>query len=114
MYIYKQHLYFVYIVTNHERTVLYIGVTNNIEARLSEHYFNKGNSKTFTGKYYCYNLVYFEEFQYINDAIAREKELKGWRREKKEELIKIKNPDWMFFNNSVCNHWPPKEKPDRY
>ena len=47
MYIYKQHLYFIYIVTNNENTVLYIGVTNNLESRLAEHYFNKGNPKTF-------------------------------------------------------------------
>jgi len=114
MYIYKQHLYFVYILTNHEKTVLYIGVTNNLESRLAEHYFNKGNPKTFAGKFYCYNLIYFEEFQYVNDAIAREKELKGWSRAKKERLIKAKNPDWMFLNKSACNHWPPKEKPKRF
>ena len=70
MYIYKQHLYFVYIVTNHEKTVLYIGVTNNLDSRLAEHYFNKGIPKTFAGKFYCYNLIYFEEFQYVNDAIC--------------------------------------------
>jgi putative endonuclease len=114
MYIYKQHLYFVYIVTNHERTVLYIGVTNNLELRLAEHYFNKGTSKTFAGKFYCYNLIYFEEFQYVNDAIAREKELKGWSRAKKEILIITKNPDWIFLNKSTCNQWPPKEKPNRF
>ena len=114
MYIYKQHLYFVYIVTNPERTVLYIGVTNNIDSPLAEHFFNKGNLKTFAGKFYCYNLIYFEEFQYINDAVAREKELKGWSRAKKEDLIKTKNPDWTFFNNIVCRSWPPKEKPGRY
>jgi len=114
MYIYKQHLYFVYIVTNHERTVLYIRVTNNLEPRLSEHYFNRGHRKTFAGRFYCYNLIYFEEFQYINDAIAREKELKAWRLEKKEALIKTKNPDWMFLNKSVCRFWPPKEEPGRY
>jgi len=73
MYIYRQHLYFVYIVTNSERTVLYPGVTNNLEQRLVEHYCNRGQKKTFAGKYYCYNLVYFEEFQYINDAIEHGK-----------------------------------------
>ena len=114
MYIYKIHLYFIYIVTNPERTVLYIGVTNNLDSRLTEHFFNKGKPKTFAGKFYCHNLVYFEEFQYINDAIAREKELKGWSRSKKEALIKTKNPDWTFLNNAVCRCWPPKEKPNRY
>jgi len=59
-------------------------------------------------------LIYFEEFQYVNDAIAREKELKGWRRPKKEALIKTKNPDWTFLNKVVCRQWPPKEKPDRF
>ena len=114
MYIYKIHRYFIYIVTNPERTVLYIGVTNNLDSRLAEHFFNKGNPKTFAGKFYCYNLVYFEEFQYINDAIAREKELKGWSRSKKEALIKTKNPDWTFLNHTICNYWPPKQKPDRF
>ena len=114
MYIYKQHLYFIYIVTNPERTVLYIGVTNNLEPRLAEHYFNRGNPKTFAGKFYCYNLIYYEEFQYINDAIAREKELKGWSRSKKEAIIRAKNPDWTFLNPTICRCWPPKEKPDRF
>src|SRR5258705_5585317 len=78
MYIYRQHEYYVYIVTNPERTVLYTGVTNNLPQRLIEHYTNRGQPKTFAGKYYCYNLIYFECFQYINDAIAKEKVIKGW------------------------------------
>jgi putative endonuclease len=109
MFIYNKHLYFVYIVTNTKSKVLYIGVTNNLDARLGEHYFNRGNPKTFAGKYYCYNLIYYEEFQYINDAIRREKELKGWRRDKKENLIKTKNPDWLFLNHDFCIHWPRKK-----
>ena len=75
MYIYKIHLYFIYIVTKPERTVLYTGVTNCLDSRLAVHYFNKGNPKTFAGKFYCYNLIYYEEFQFVNDAIAREKAL---------------------------------------
>lgn len=114
MYIYKQYLYFVYIVTNPERSVLYIGVTNNLESRLAEHYFNRGLPKTFAGKYFCCNLIYFEEFQYVNEAIAKEKELKGWSRKKKTALIRTKNPDWTFLNISFCNRWPPKEKPQRF
>ena len=114
MYINRPHLYYVYILTNPERAVLYIGVTNNLGPRLAEHYFNRGNSKTFAGKFYCYNLVYFEEFQYIHDAIAREKELKGWNRSKKDALIKTKNPEWTFLNTIICRHWPPTEKPDRF
>ena len=114
MYIYNKHLYYVYIVTNPERTVLYTGVTNNLPQRLIEHWVSRGNSKTFAGKYYCYNLVYFEEFQYVYNAIAREKEIKGWRRDKKLLLIDTRNPDWVFLNAQACEHWPPKETPRRY
>jgi putative endonuclease len=114
MYIYNRHLYYVYVVTNPERTVLYTGVTNNLSQRLMEHWLNRGTPKTFAGRYYCYNLIYFEEFPYVYNAIAREKELKGWRKEKKLELINTKNPDWFFLNAQVCGEWPPKETPRRY
>jgi putative endonuclease len=104
----RRHLYYIYIVTNPERTVLYTGVTNNLARRLGEHYLNRGDPKTFAGKYYCYNLVYYEEFYYILNAIAREKEIKGWSRKKKLNLIKSKNPDWTFLNRMICLEWPPK------
>jgi putative endonuclease len=71
--------YSVYITTNAERTVLYTGVTNDLATRLVEHYLNKGTSKSFAGKYFCYHLIYFERYENINDAIAREKEIKRWR-----------------------------------
>ncbi|MFI5154153.1 MAG: GIY-YIG nuclease family protein [Chitinophagales bacterium] len=100
--------YKVYIVTNAERTVLYVGVTNDLSQRLLEHYLNRGTLKSFAGKYFCYNLIFYEEFEYIDDAIAREKEIKGWRRKKKIELIDGMNPTWMFLNKEVCNIWPPK------
>jgi len=116
MYIFKQHNYYVYITTNPERTVLYTGVTNNLPQRLAEHWGNRGNPKTFAGKYYCYNLIFCEYFTYINNAIAREKEIKGWRRQKKLDLIKTTNPDLMFLNLSVCCTWPPENviKRERY
>jgi len=114
MYIYNQHQYYIYITTNPERTVLYTGVTNNLPQRLIEHWTNRGNPKTFAGKFYCYNLIYYEEFQYINNAIAREKEIKGWRKQKKLDLIKTMNPDWTFLNPSICNGWPPKETASRF
>jgi len=110
----SKHHYYIYIVTNPERSVLYVGVTNDLAQRLIEHYVNRGNTKTFAGKYYCYNLVYQEEFKYINDAIAREKEIKGWRREKKLVLINTMNPTWAFLNKEVCDGWPPKEIPERF
>ena len=111
---YKKHQYYIYIVANPERTVLYTGVTNDLSQRLIEHWINKGNPKTFAGKYYCYNLIYYEDFKYINNAIAREKEIKGWRRQKKLDLIKTMNPDWTFLNPTICDGWPPKEIPTRF
>jgi putative endonuclease len=86
--------YYVYITTNPDKTVLYVGVTNDIERRLFEHHENKGKRETFAGRYFCYNLIWFEHFFDINEAIMREKEIKGWRREKKELLIAKSNPDW--------------------
>jgi len=87
------HLYYVYITTNPRKTTFYTGVTNDLIRRLSEHRANRGNQKKFAGKYYCYKLVYFEIFDKIEDAIAREKEIKNLSREKKLELIKAKNPN---------------------
>ena len=114
MYLFNKHLYYVYIVTNPERSVLYIGMTNNLGRRLEEHYANRGNSKSFAGKYYFYGFIYYEEFQYVTDAMAREKELKGWRREKKENLIRTKNRDMTFLNALFCIHWPPKKVVKRF
>ena len=94
----RQHNYYVYIVTNPAKTVLYTGVTNDLDARIAEHYFNRGNPKTFAGKYYCYNLLYQEHYQYVDIAIEREKEIKGWTRKKKLELIKKENPELKVLN----------------
>ena len=89
---------FVYILTNKNKTVLYVGVTNNLERRVAEHKEDaEGPRKSFCGRYNCYFLVYYEEFQNPLDAIAREKELKKWRREKKDSLITSDNPNWDFI-----------------
>ncbi|MDZ7900927.1 MAG: GIY-YIG nuclease family protein [Arcicella sp.] len=93
----KQHNYFVYIVTNPRKTVLYTGVTNNLQVRMQQHFENRGNPKIFAGKYYCYNLLHFEYYQYIQHAIEREKEIKLMMRDKKEALINEHNPDWNFI-----------------
>ncbi len=93
--------FYVYITTNPIKTVLYIGVTNNLRRRLSEHIENKGNKNSFAGKYYCHNLVYYEHFTHIDYAIRREKELKKWSREKKNALILSSNPEWKFLNDEV-------------
>ena len=96
----KQHNYFVYILTNLYKTVLYICVTNNLEVRVAQHCAG-ANHRSFTKKYQCFYLVHYECYQYINDAIAREKELKGWSRAKKEILIRQENPNWKFLNEEI-------------
>jgi len=93
------HNYFVYILTNKNKTVLYIGVTNDIIKRLYEHK-NSLNKKSFTKRYNVFYLIYFERFENINDAIDREKEIKGWKRKKKEDLINSINPEWKFLNDT--------------
>ncbi|HBO08016.1 MULTISPECIES: GIY-YIG nuclease family protein [Bacteroides] len=82
--------YCIYIMSNSNRTVLYIGVTNNLYRRYNEH--KSGKIEGFTKKYSCHILLYYEEFQNIEYAIAREKSLKGWSRSKKDNLIREKNP----------------------
>ena len=89
--------YYVYITTNPGKTVLYTGVTNNLKRRIYEHYNNRGNKKSFAGKYYCYKLIYFEYYTDIRQAIEREKEIKNMNRAKKEDLINVKNPKWNFL-----------------
>jgi putative endonuclease len=95
----RDHNYFVYMITNKNKTVLYIGVTNDLQRRTYEH--ENGLLPGFTKKYNCHYLIYFEHFQNIDDAIAREKVIKKWRREKKENLINEFNADWKFLNNEV-------------
>ncbi|MEP7165783.1 MAG: GIY-YIG nuclease family protein [Ferruginibacter sp.] len=97
------HNYFVYIVTNKNKTVLYTGVTNDLYRRLFEHEESSKPfyHKSFAGHYNAYFLLHYERFEYIEHAIAREKEIKGWRRSKKEALIKTGNPDWKFINDEI-------------
>ena len=92
-----QNTYYVYFLTNCNKKVLYFGVTNNLSRRLSEHL--EGKQSGFTKKYNCNILVYYEEFDYINNAILREKEIKSWRREKKNILIENFNPNWESLNH---------------
>jgi len=99
----KDHTYYVYILTNPSKTVLYIGVTNSLTTRLIQHFENRGKKKTFAGRYSCYQLIYYEVYQYINEAIAREKQLKRWSRKKKETLINKENPNWNFLNANFIN-----------
>ena len=82
--------YYVYILTNWNNRVMYIGVTNNLKRRISEHRLE--TVEGFTRKYHVHKLVYYEAMTDIRDAIAREKELKGWTRAKKNALVMEKNP----------------------
>lgn len=86
------HTYYVYILTNVKRNVMYIGVTNDLERRVSEH--RNGEGGAFTRRYRVSTLVYVEEFQFVDEAIAREKQIKGWRRSKKDALVETANPSW--------------------
>ncbi|WP_413669396.1 GIY-YIG nuclease family protein [Mucilaginibacter sp. Mucisp86] len=95
----KLHQYYVQIITNQANTVLYVGVTNDIKNRISEHKLKI--FKGFTAMYNCNKLVYFEDFQWIQDAIAREKQLKAGSRQKKIDLIIADNPLW----NDLSDGW---------
>jgi putative endonuclease len=85
---------YVYILTNPIRTVLYIGMTNDLQRRLQEHSAGLGDTGKFTGRYQADLLVYFELCPNATQAIALEKQLKGWARAKKEGLINLFNPTW--------------------
>jgi putative endonuclease len=93
---------FVYILTNKHKTTLYVGVTDNMAERLAKHYEGRGDKTTFTGRYNCFYLVYYEEHLQMLIAIAREKEFKKWRRSKKIALINSFNPEWRFLNDEFC------------
>jgi len=85
--------YYVYLLTNWNNRVMYVGVTNNLERRIYEH--KNKLVKGFTEKYNVNKLVYFEVTGDVMAAIAREKEIKKWRREKKDALVNATNPEWV-------------------
>ena len=95
------HNYYVYIITNKIKTVLYVGFTSNLKDRLYYHSNPEANSKHFSHKYNCKYLIYLEHYQCAETAIKREKQLKKWNRKKKEYLISIKNSSWNFLNDEL-------------
>jgi putative endonuclease len=98
----KTGRYYVYITTNQHRTVLYTGVTNDITRRCQEHLHNALYNRTaFTGRYQAFYLLYYEIFASITTAIKREKEIKGWKRSRKLDLINSTNPDLVFLNDLI-------------
>lgn len=84
--------YHVYILASRTRGATYIGVTGNLDRRIIDH--ANGAGSDYCAKWNITRLVYFEEFQHIDDAIRREKQLKSWKRQWKFELIETENPDW--------------------
>ena len=86
-------MYYIYILTNKSNSVLYIGMTGDLRRRVYEH--NIGIIDGFSKKYNTKKLVYFEEYQSPQRAIAREKQLKKWTRKKKDLLIETTNPEWL-------------------
>src|SRR5438445_10791783 len=96
--------YYVYIMASRSR-VIYTGVTNDLARRVDEH--KRSLTPGFTSRYHITRLVYFEDFGDVRDAIAREKQLKGWVRSRKIELIEEKNPTW----GDLASQWitePPR------
>jgi putative endonuclease len=90
----------VYIMTNATHTVLYIGVTANLYTRVDDHK-NKRNPESFTAKYNCCKMVYYENYSKIEEAIAYEKSLKNWHREWKINLINKLNPTWKDLIDEI-------------
>ena len=109
------HQYWVYIITNKGRTVLYIGITNGLQRRIFEH--RTGQDKnSFAWNYQCWTLVYFETFKYVNQAIAREKQLKNWKRSWKDELIAKENPKLsdLSIGWDYTDWYDPKDPPQGF
>lgn len=88
----KEHRYWVYILVSNSLSAMYIGVTNDLGRRVAEH--RAGIGSEFVKTYKVSRLVYAEEFEQVEEAIAREKQLKGWKRVRKNELVRAANPNW--------------------
>jgi putative endonuclease len=114
----REHRYFVYIMASKSRR-LYTGVTNNVERRVAQH--NRGEIKGFTQQFKINRLVYYEQFQFVEEAIRREKAIKHWVRARRVALIEHDNPTW----DDLTEAWgtpiaplkptltPPKADPPR-
>ena len=96
----RRREYFVYIIGN-EGGMLYVGVTNNLERRMREHK-TRFNPQSYAARWGIHRLLYYESFRYILDAIAREKQIKKYRRQKKIKLIESMNPTW----HDLSAEWP--------
>ncbi|HEY1808576.1 MAG TPA: GIY-YIG nuclease family protein [Acidobacteriaceae bacterium] len=96
--------YYIYMLTNSTRRTLYTGVTNTLRGRIYDH---RHSEEGFTARYRAFRLVHYEVFVDIRNAIAREKEIKGWRREKKNALVQQHNPTWRdLATDAGLESWP--------
>ena len=95
---FTEKTYFVYLLTNWNHRVMYVGITNDLVRRVYEH--KNKVVRGFTEKYHVDKLVYFEQTNAVQSALAREKEIKKWRREKKDALVKSLNPEWTDLSES--------------
>ena len=95
----SRNQYYIYIITNKPNGTLYTGVTKSLQKRMYEH--QHGLHEGFSKKYGLKQLVYYERFEDINNAISREKQIKGWIRKKKINLIKTMNPDWKDLSREL-------------
>ena len=92
-------MFYIYILTNSSDKVMYIGVTNDLKRRIFEH--KNELVDGFTKKYHVHKLVYYEAYRDVKNAIAREKQLKSWRREKKNDLVKTQNPNMSDLSETL-------------
>ncbi|MEO6833847.1 MAG: GIY-YIG nuclease family protein [Chitinophagaceae bacterium] len=99
--------FWTYILTDWRHATLYTGMTNHLPYRLIEHFVGIHNG--FSNKYHTFFLVWYEETKYVLNAIAREKEIKSWTRDKKVALIEMNNPLWHHLNKDFVGNWPPNE-----
>ncbi len=92
-------IHYVYILTNKNHTVLYVGRSKQLKQRLKQHTIN--SSRSFTGKYNVTKLVYFETTKYVNNSIKRKRQIKKWNRDWKVNLINSLNPDWKDLSEYI-------------
>ena len=98
----REYDFWVYIMTNQHDSVLYVGMTNDLSRRISEH--RSGEVPGFTADYQCYKLVYHEHHSDVEEAIAREKQLKRWSHSKKVDLIERMNPRWVDLADDILGN----------
>jgi len=98
----RDYDFWIYIMTNQHDSVLYIGMTNDLSRRISEH--RSGEVPGFTADYQCHKLVYHEHYSEVEEAIGREKQLKRWSRAKKIGLIDRMNPRWVDLADDILGN----------